>query len=269
MRNDEAYDNGGHIPGGAEYPDRWAIAAREFRELEASLGRARLNHPYGPGGDASDERHRFDLFFPSGRPQGLVVLIHGGYWRRFGREDFSHLARGVTEAGWACALPSYTLCPEATIPQITVEIAAAIEAAARLVKGPIAVTGHSAGGHLSARMLCSDVPLTVRDRITACVPVSPLSDLAPLIETSMNADLRLTEASAIAESPVHAPDVAAVPTTVWVGGAERPAFLDQARWLAEAWPQARLHVAEGKHHFDVIEAYEDANSELVQALIRS
>ncbi len=260
MLNDDAYVNSAYIPGGADYPERWEFAAREFRELEASLGRARLNQPYGP-----DPRQRYDLYYPSGRPEGLVVLIHGGYWLKFGREDFSHLARGATRAGWAVAMPSYRLAPEVPVAEITRDVAAAIAAASAQVAGPIAVTGHSAGGHLSLRMLCRDVDLSVRDRMVRCLAVSPLTDLAPFLETSMNADLRLDAASAAAESPALATDLAPVPVLVWVGGAERPAFLDQARRLD--WPQARLHVEPGRHHFDVIEDYEDPESSLVRWLV--
>ena len=91
MRNDEAYANAAQIPGGVAYADRWAVAGRQFRELQAALGRARLNHPYGPR-----ERNRYDLDYPASRPAGLY---HGGYWRAFGREDFAHLARGATLEG--------------------------------------------------------------------------------------------------------------------------------------------------------------------------
>ncbi|MCR8722782.1 alpha/beta hydrolase [Frigidibacter sp. ROC022] len=260
-QNDEAYANSDFIPGGAAYPDHWARAAAAFRSEALSRDRARLGLRYGP-----KPRNAFDLFLPEADPTGLVVLIHGGYWVGFGCEDFSHLARGCTGAGRAVALPSYTLAPEATIPQITAEIARAVTAAAGLVAGPVSVTGHSAGGHLAARMLCTDVPLPVRDRLSACVPVSPLSDLRPLIETSMNVDLRLVAETAGAESPALAAEVAPVPTTVRVGSAERPAFLEQARALVAAWPQARLQVAEARHHFDVIEAYEESGSSLVAAL---
>ena len=261
MRNDDAYANMPHIPGGADYPDRWAVEARQWRELQTALGRARLNQSYG---EAS--REKYDLFYPRSRPEGLVVLIHGGFWLKFGREDFSHLARGVTEAGWACAMPSYPLAPDVRIHEITRAMAAATTAAAQLIAGPIALTGHSAGGHLAARLLCADVDLPVRDRISACVPVSPLSDLAPLIETTMNAQLKIDAAEALAESPVYHRPAIDVPVTVVVGAAERPAFIDQARWLTEAWPGASLDLHEGRHHFDVIEAYEDPASSLVAAL---
>jgi acetyl esterase/lipase len=52
------------------------------------------------------------------------VFVHGGYWLRFGRGDWSHLAAGPVARGWAVALPSYTLAPAARIAAITAEIGA-------------------------------------------------------------------------------------------------------------------------------------------------
>lgn len=260
MKNDIAYNNVDFIPDGAAYPDRWQDAARAFREREAALGRARLNHPYGPG-----ERLRLDVFHPSGRAEGLVVFVHGGYWLKFHRDYWSHFAEGLTARGWAVAMPSYTLAPEARIHEITREVARAVEVAAGLVAGPLRLTGHSAGGHLVCRVLCRDVALDVRDRVARAVPISPVSDLRPLLETSMNEGLRLDAEEADAESPVLHP-APEVPVTVWVGGEERPVFLDQARWLAEAWG-AEHRVEAGRHHFDVIDALTDPDSPLVDAIL--
>jgi acetyl esterase/lipase len=265
MRNDSAYNNMDFIPDGPSYPGRWEDAAREYRETEAAVGRARLNLAYGPG-----YRQRFDLFYPAGRPKGLIFLIHGGYWRAFGRELFSHLARGAAAAGWACALPSYWLCPAVRLRQITAEVAQALTEAATKIAGPLVITGHSAGGHLAARMLCADValPAALRARIARCVPVSPLADLRPLLETTLSAELlHLDAAEAVAESPMLAPDVQPVDTVIWVGAAERPAFLDQARWLAGAWPQARLRIAPDRHHLDITEGFEVPDSPLMVSLL--
>lgn len=261
--NDDAYNNRGYIPGGDDYPDRWAEDARQFREMEAAVGRARLNTGYG-----AHERERFDLFHPAGRADGLVVFIHGGYWRLFDRSYWSHFARGCCARGWAVAMPSYPLAPEVGIDAITRAAAAAIAHAAGIVTGPIALAGHSAGGHLVARMACADagLPGAVAKRIRSIVPISPVSDLRPLIETSMNADFRLTEALALAESPALQAKTLSVPVSVWVGAEERPVFIDQARCLAEAW-SAELTVAPGRHHFDVIDALEDGESDLVQAIV--
>ena len=54
--------------------------------------------------------------------------------------------------------------------------------------------------------------------------------------------------------------------TVWVGADERPAFLDQARWLSQAW-DAPLVVDDDKHHFDVIEGLDDAQSRMTRCLL--
>lgn len=263
MKNDVAYANADFIPDAASYLDRWQIEARQHREVEAAIGRARLNQPYGPG-----ERQRFDLFHPAGRAEGLVIFVHGGYWLRFDRSYWSHFAAGCTARGWAVAMPSYTLAPEARVSEITREIARATETAAGFVRGPIRLTGHSAGGHLVARMACSDVAVNeeVRNRFARILPISPVSDLRPLLETSMNTDLRLDEAEAAAESPaLH--EHLSIPTTVWVGAEERPAFLDQARWLAEAW-NADHRIAPGRHHFDVIDDLQDADSPMINALLK-
>ncbi|MEO1788837.1 MAG: hypothetical protein AAFR34_03960 [Pseudomonadota bacterium] len=126
--NDDAYNNRGYIPGGDDYPDRWAEEARQFREMEAAVGRARLNTAYGPHG-----REKFDLFHPAGRAEGLVVFIHGGYWRLFDRSYWSHFARGCTARGWAVAMPSYPLAPEVGIDAITRAARAAVLAASGMV----------------------------------------------------------------------------------------------------------------------------------------
>ncbi len=263
MKNDTAYNNGGFIPNAEAFPDRWAEEARAFREVEAAVGRARLNAAYGP-----HEREMLDLFHPAGRAEGLLVFIHGGYWRRFDRSFWSHFARGATARGWALAMPSYPLCPEVRIADITRSAAAAIEGAAGYVEGPIVLTGHSAGGHLVARMACGDAPLSeaVQGRIRHIAPISPVADLRPLIETSMNAEFRLDEAGAVAESPALQAKSLDVPVSVWVGGDERPAFLDQARWLAEAW-DAPCHVIPDRHHFDVIDGLIDPDGAMLAAML--
>lgn len=262
MSIDTDYNNVDFIPGGSDYPDRWVEQAQAFRETEAALGRARLNVSYGDG-----DRQKLDIFHPSGQAHGLAVFVHGGYWLRFDRSFWSHFSTGLTQAGWAVAMPSYTLAPDARIAEMTREIARAIETAADLIPGPIRLTGHSAGGHLVSRMGCSDVQLSddVRARLKRIVPISPVSDLKPLMLTLMNDTLRLDDAEATTESPINHSSPES-PVTVWVGADERPVFLDQARWLSEAWG-ADLHLDPNRHHFDVIDGLKDAHSPLTRAIL--
>jgi acetyl esterase/lipase len=255
---DEAYANLPSIPGGAQYPARWTVAAETFRARHAA--RAELALPYG-----DSPRQALDFFHPDGTARGLVVFVHGGYWLRFDRSFWSHLAAGPLARGWAVAMPSYDLCPEVRISDITRQIAGAVTMAVARVSGPLALTGHSAGGHLVARMAVPGVlPSEVAARLAHVAPISPVADLRPLLRTSMNEQFGLDMAAAEADSPVLMRPLP-VPVSVLVGGAELPAFLDQARWLSEAWG-APLEIAKGRHHFDVIEALADPDSALVTRL---
>lgn len=259
MELDDAYANGAYIEGAADYPPRWAASAEDFRN--SLQERARLDIAYGTGA-----RHKFDLFLPEGEPVGVFVFVHGGYWLAFDKSSWSHLAVGALEKGWAVAMPSYDLCPDVRIPEITQQIALAVQAAAKEIDGPIVLAGHSAGGHLVARMLDKSVlPEAVGSRIRTVVPISPLSDLRPLLRTSMNEKFKMDAEEAAAESPVEMQDRYEADVTVWVGGAERPAFLDQAIWLVEAWDADHV-IAFEKHHFNVIEPLADPESDLVAVI---
>lgn len=261
MRFDDAFANSKYLVGGKYFPSRWEKKATAFRKK--TVARSRLGLPYGPGG-----RQWFDLFLPEGHPEGLMIFIHGGYWLACGPRDFSHLADGALARGWACAMPGYTLAPEATIPEMTAEIAAALPVMMAEVAGPVAITGHSAGGHLTARMACSSVALdpALAARIKRYVPISPLSDLRPLMETTMQTHLKLTSESARAESAALQPPRPGTRTHVWVGGAERPRFLDQARRLGNAW-SCPVTIEPDLHHFNIIEGLERPDSALMNTLL--
>ena len=250
------YANGAYIPGAEAFVPRWQAQALAFR---TALGpRARLDLRYGPS-----PREALDLFLPEGPPRGLVVFVHGGYWLAFGREDWSHLAAGPLARGWAVVMPSYTLAPAARIATMTAQIATACRHAASLLPDlPMVVTGHSAGGHLAARMGCTDIALPGLARV---VPISPLADLAPLMQTDMQSDLRLDDPQGASESPARLALRTGVSAHVVVGGQERPAFLWQARLLAERWV-CGWTVTPGLHHFNVIDALADPASDLLDKL---
>ncbi len=265
---DDAYNNRGHIEGAESFAPRWAAEAAAFRTRMTAAGRVRLDIPYG-----TTARERLDLFLPEGVAEGLVVFVHGGYWRAFGKSDWSHLAAGALAHGWAVALPGYTLCPHVHVTGITRQVGAAISTAARSLGGPIRLAGHSAGGHLVARMVCEDAPLAhpVADRIASVLSISGVHDLRPLLRTAINDDLHLDRAEAAAESPALRCPREGVPVTCWVGAAERPEFRRQNALLANIWTgcgaEMRAVEAPGLHHFNVIEPLADPASSLVATLL--
>jgi acetyl esterase/lipase len=265
---DDAYANSANIAGSERWPAAWIDAAEAFRNARSAAGKAKLDLSYG-----DRPRNRFDLFLPDAAPKGLVVFIHGGYWMAFDKSVWSHLAAGSIDSGYAVAMPSYTLCPEARIADIGREVGAAIEDAARLVDGPIMLTGHSAGGHLASRMICADAPLSgpVQARIRNVVSISGLHDLRPLLATTMNQTLRLDEAEAMAESPALLRPMQNARLTCWAGGGERHEFLRQNALLANIWTglgAATACVVEpDRHHYRICDGLTDAGHALTRTLL--
>ena len=265
---DDAYTNGAYIADGASYPAKWAALAQAFRAEIQAAGRAEFDLRYGPA-----ERETLDLFRPTGAAKGLAIFVHGGYWMKFDKSSWSHLAAGALQRGWAVCLPSYTLAPEARIADIARQVANAIRFAADRVRGPLRLAGHSAGGHLVTRLVCADSPLPneVRTRIGHVVSISGLHDLRPFLRTQMNATLRMDEAEAVAESPALLRPMEGCSVTCWVGTAERPEFLRQNDLLANVWTGLGADMrgvhAEGRHHFDVIEDLADPASKLTEAFV--
>lgn len=252
----DAYENGAYIPGGPDFPPRWMAQAAAFRAAQDVQDLP---------GFHTGTRRAVDMVTPRGTAPGTVIFVHGGFWRAFDKSVWTHLAAGAVQRGWRVALPGYDLCPDLRIRDITRQIAEAVTAVAQATERPITLAGHSAGGHLVARMLAPGMlPDDVLARITRVAPISMLSDLRPLIQTAMNADLRLDVDEAHAESPLFQPKPDSE-VALWVGAEERPSFLDQTRWLSEAW-EVPQHLPPGRHHFDVIELLEDPQSALVRFL---
>lgn len=265
---DDAYENGGNIPGGTRWPAAWVEPAQQMRAALAAEGRARLDLAYGKG-----ERNRLDLFLSEGTPRGLVVYVHGGFWLRLDKSFWSHLATGALAHGYAVAMPSYTLCPAIRIGGIVREIAAAIETAAVLVAGDLRLIGHSAGGQLVSRMVSQPSPLSAETlaRIRHVLSLSGLHDLRPLMHTAMNERLHIDEAEAIAESPALLRPVEGTRLTCWVGAMERAEFLRQNALLANIWTglgaTTTTIVEPNRHHFDIVDGLADPEHPLIRTLL--
>ncbi len=265
---DDAYANGAYIEGADDFPSRWARAALEFRQTMGTRQLADIDVAYG-----ESARQTLDLFRPEDQPRGLVVFIHGGYWRAFDKSVWSHLANGAMQRGWAVALPSYDLAPTVSISEISRQMGSAISKAAAMIDGPVRLTGHSAGGHLVTRMICRDSPLApdIRARVERVVSISGLHDLRPLLKTQMNDDFRMDAAEAEAESAALNQPIENVELVCWVGADERPEYIRQSELLANIWTgfgvKTSVHLAPGQHHFNVIDGLADPQSPLTRALL--
>jgi arylformamidase len=260
------YNNRRRVPEHVEINERWSMLASAYR----LAGDVKLDIAYG-----SRARQRYDVFRAGGEESPLVVYIHGGYWQRGDRKDYSFVARELNSNGITVAIPSYSLCPAASVMEIGDEMQQCLAKLWReLGKRPV-VVGHSAGGHLTAEMLARDwsgfagVP---SDLVRRGCAISGVFDLGPLIGTSINDAVGLKSGTARAASPLFRPPppkgrrlVAAV------GGDESGEFLRQSREIAEAWRKvgvdARCEVITGANHFTVVDELIRPGSALLSAIV--
>ena len=246
------YNNRKRVPEHVEINERWSMLATAYR----LAGETELNRPYG-----SRERQRYDLFHAADKDAPLVVYIHGGYWQRGDRKDYSFVARELNAAGITVAVPSYSLCPAASVMEIGDEIQACLAALWNKTKKRPMVIGHSAGGHLTAEMLArnwSGFAGVPADLVRTGYAISGVFDLAPLIGTSLNEAIGLKAGTARVASPLFRPPppkgrrlVAAV------GGDESEEFLRQSREIADNWSKvgvdAKCEVIAGTNHFTIVD----------------
>lgn len=260
---DDAFEIRSYVPETDAITEAWAPKAEQFRK---SWPDSKLGLSYG-----TDPRQKIDLFLPEGTPKGLMVFIHGGYWVAFDNSWWSHLAAGMLAHGWAVALANYRLAIQVSMEELADDVAASIELAAAEVAGPVAITGHSAGGHLTALMASSDrLSAPLRARLARVMPISGLFDLRPLLQTARNKDLKMTATSAAALSPLLLKPAGDFELLCIVGADERPEFLRQNEMLAPVWAGLGIDGAAvaltGLHHFDVIDGLADPNSLMCQFL---
>lgn len=248
---DKAYANAASIGNAQAFIDKWPQEAAEFR----GRSNCQLDISYG-----TRERQVFDLFHPDIPSKGLFVFVHGGYWYRFDKSFWSHLAEGPLALGWTVAMPSYTLAPDVRIPDITREIAHAIVSAAEHVDGPIVLSGHSAGGHLVTRQICSDTNLDhqILSRVQRVISISGVHDLRPITRLELNATIGLDYEEATRESPaLMDPIDEGIPLDCIVGGSELPEFIRQTDLMANVWTglgvNCKSYQIDETHHFNVVE----------------
>ena len=245
---------------------RWAREAEDYRAEMLKAGRAELGISYG-----ESPRQFIDLFFPAaGEGAPLAVFIHGGYWRAMDPSFHSHMARGLNERGFAVGVVGYDLCPIVSIADIIEQIRRACASLWQRFNRRMLVSGHSAGGHLTAAMVATDWqklwPKVPSDLVPVGYAISGVFDLTPLTKTSMNQDFRLDDAEARRISPIFWTVPAGRTLDAAVGDLESSEFKRQSRSMSDAWRQAKAETRYAElpgNHFTVIDALADPRNAMV------
>ena len=236
-------------------PDEGAVL-QSFSDRSASarqqLG-GRLDLTYGSG-----DKETLDLFGKQHSAR-MLVFIHGGFWRASDKADWSCLATPFVEAGDSVAILNYGLCPTVTLDTIVEQCRRAIgwlyQHARDYGADHMKIVGHSAGGHLAAMMFATDWAAynMPNEAITDGIALSGIFDLAPLLHTRINADLRLNEHSAYTLSPIHHTPRINAALIVVVGEHESSEFQRQSHLMCRAWPNCvGPAVIVGYDHFSIL-----------------
>ena len=236
----------------------------------------RLDVPFGP-----TIAETLDIY-PAARADAPIhMFIHGGYWHSLSSREFSFVAEGLIAAGVTVVINNYALCPEVTITEIVRQNRAALAWLYRNAatfggnRSRLHVSGHSAGGHLTAMLLATDwrrdfgLPADIVKGGTA---ISGLFDLEPFVHSWLQPTLRLTPEEIDRMSPIrHIPDRAS-PLIVTFGGDESAEFRRQSESFLAAWTAKGLdgrHLdLPGRNHFTVLEDYMDPDSPLCRSILR-
>ena len=260
------YNNRELVPEHPQYMARWAEGSARAR----STMTCHLDCAYGEQpGEAMD-------IFPARKGDGTCMMfIHGGYWRALDKKDFSYLAPAWVDAGVSLAVVNYDLCPRVSMEEIVRQMLRASRWLWQnaeeygMDQDRLYVSGHSAGGHLTAMLMCALWP-----QLDARLPknlwkgglaISGLYDLNPLMQVEwLNGDLKLDAQSAHKLSPAFMAPATRAPLMTCVGGAESSEFQRQNALLGSRWRKAVAgHIPmPGKHHFSVIDALAEPGSAL-------
>lgn len=179
--------------------------AKEAKRVRESI-ECELNISYGMADD-----QKLDIFGANTLPREspIFVFIHGGYWQVMTKEDYSYIALPLTKAGAVTILMEYTRAPKANMETIVSEVKQGMSYIMNFAKRRescgVYLCGHSAGGQLAAILLSVDwmaecmIPSSL---IKGALLISGIYDLRPLVSSPINDPLKMTEATALENSPI-------------------------------------------------------------------
>jgi len=265
---DAQYNNRAAVPDHPIYLERWARESAQARETLP----CHLDLAYGTGA-----REWLDVF-PAGHGKAApaLVFIHGGYWKALDKSDFSYPATTLVEAGIAYVALGYPLAPAAGMDEIVASVRRALAWLWREGSGHgvdparLVVSGHSAGGHLTAMMLATDWAAVAddlpADLVKGGLSISGLYDLEPVRLSYHNVELRLDAQAVRRNSPLRHLPVAAAPLALVVGAKETDEFRRQQQEFLAAWRARGLEGSgaefPGRNHFSIIDGLSDPASPL-------
>jgi len=269
---DVEYNNRGRFPDTADCKAAQVVGSDEAKaEYEC-----RLDVRFGDG-----ETDLLDIYIAEGEdPRPIHVFFHGGYWKSNTKNDFGFVAKPFVPHGVTTIVVEYPLIPSVRMGTLIDRCCVSMEWVWRNAesfggdKSNITISGHSAGGHITAMMMQTDWPSygdeLPKDLVKGGCSISGVSDLDPVRLSFQNDELQFSTEEAAEFSTLFMDPKHPGPFIAMAGGIEGPEFIRQTTELADAWSAKGMDVKgwimEGKHHFTTINQYLDPESELSRAV---
>lgn len=222
--------------------------------------------------EPKNERQSLDVFAPhAGKDRPVIFWIHGGGWKKGSKSSVQNKPQIFTEKGFVFVSTNYRFVPNATVKEMTSDIAKSIrwthEHAREFGGDPnsIYVMGHSAGAHLAA-LVCTDDRYLKAEGLS----LSVLKGCVPIDVSVYDIPKRLRESGSVPSStyvdifgdtdamhrelsPVsHVAPGKHIPSFLILHVADRPETNAQSHWLSdklkEAGVASKVVAAEGKTH---------------------
>ncbi len=257
-----------------EFPELAKIRAAQAKKVRETA-KSWLNIFYG-----SSPRETLDIYAADKAGGPVLVYIHGGYWRSGSKEDNCNFVPTFTKRGATVVLVEYDLCPQVTVTDIVRQTRASIAWVGKNIMrysgdpSKIFISGHSAGGHLTAMALANDwthesLP---QDCIKGAVATSGVYDLDMVMKISVQEQVRMTPEVAKLNSPFLNPPKVKCPLVVAAGGAEPNGWQqmseDYFTYCKAQGMNAEYLIVPGANHYTMSEKLLDDTNPLTHAMIK-
>jgi arylformamidase len=257
-----------------EFPQLAKKRAEDSRSVKATI-KSWLDVPYG-----TSPRERLDIYAAKQPGGAVLIYIHGGYWRSGSKDDNANFVPPFVQRGATVVLVEYDLCPAVTVSEIVRQTRAAVVWIYRNIAGyggdpsKLYVSGHSAGGHLTAMALAHDwqkegLP---SDTIKGALASSGVYDTEMVLHVSANEEIRMTPDLARENNPFLHPPLPLCPVIVAVGGVEPEGWKQMSKDYFQLCKESGLECeyleVPGANHYTMSEHLGDTGSPLNQAVTK-
>ena len=259
---DKAYNNSLAVPNSVALTQCWTEASSKLRQHLTG----ELNIAYG-----DIPRQHYD-YFSAGNNSPIVVFIHGGFWQRRSKDDFTFIVPPMLEQGVSVVLLGYRLAPQVNMNEIVLDIRNGLNAIEEKVRSErkafpgFCLLGWSAGAHLAASVLD-------QSNVYAGIGLSGIYDLEPMRHCYVNDLLQLDISMAINHSPILQASHFGKPFDLLVGDDElsemQKQTVDFSKYRKSHHQPGVFMPLQGLNHFTILDELMRKDSSILELVKES